>query len=78
MIFRDATAHNLTTTGHVWIVTEQALSANNTPVGTLGLELNYANDEKEHIRVSNKGVKYFTKVLRMKISATMKFSALNT
>lgn len=53
MIFRDATAHNLTGTGHVWIVTEQALSANNTPVGTLGLELNYANSEKEHIRVSN-------------------------
>lgn len=78
MIFRDATAHNLTTTGHVWIVTEQALSANNTPVGTLGLELNYANDEKEHIRVSNKGVKYLTnKMLKMKIFTTKMFLALN-
>lgn len=52
MIFRDARAHNLTGSGHVWIVTEQALHANNTPPGILGLELNYSQRENEHIRVS--------------------------
>lgn len=51
-IFRDAAAHNMTEAGHVWIVTEQALNANNTPDGVLGLQLLYANSEKEHIRVS--------------------------
>lgn len=51
-IFRDAAALNMTEAGHVWIVTEQALSANNTPDGVLGLQLVYANSEKEHIRVS--------------------------
>ena len=43
---------NMTDAGHVWIVTEQALTSNNTPVGVLGLQLNYADSEKEHIRVS--------------------------
>lgn len=33
-IFRDAAALNMTESGYVWIVTEQALNANNTP-GTL-------------------------------------------
>lgn len=51
-IFRDAAALNMTETGFVWIVTEQALNANNTPDGVLGLQLVYANSEKEHIRVS--------------------------
>lgn len=50
-IFRDAAAVNMTEAGHVWIVTEQALSANNTPDGVLGLQLVHANSEKEHIRV---------------------------
>jgi hypothetical protein len=40
----------MTDAGHVWIVTEQALLSNNTPVGTLGLKLNNDN-ETEHIRV---------------------------
>lgn len=51
VIFRDAANLNMTETGHVWIVTEQALYANNTPDGVLGLQLVYANSEKEHIRV---------------------------
>lgn len=51
-IFRDAAAHNMTEAGHVWIVTEQALNANNTPDGVLGLQLKFANDEMDHIRVS--------------------------
>lgn len=51
-IFRDAAALNMTEAGHVWIATEQALNANNTPDGVLGLQLVYANSEKEHIRVS--------------------------
>lgn len=42
----------MTEAGHVWIATEQALNANNTPDGVLGLQLVYANSEKEHIRVS--------------------------
>lgn len=49
-IFRDAAIYNMTDAGHVWIVTEQALQANNTPIGTLGLKLNNDN-ETEHIRV---------------------------
>lgn len=40
----------MTDAGHVWIVTEQALQANNTPIGTIGLKLNN-NNETEHIRV---------------------------
>lgn len=52
-IFRDAAIYNMTDAGHVWIVTEQALQANNTPIGTLGLKLNNDN-ETEHIRVSGK------------------------
>lgn len=40
----------MTDAGHVWIVTEQALFSNNTPIGTLGLKLNNDN-ETEHIRV---------------------------
>lgn len=51
IIFRDAAIYNMTDAGHVWIVTEQALFSNNTPVGTLGLKLNNDN-ETEHIRVS--------------------------
>lgn len=43
----------MTDAGHVWIVTEQALFANNTPIGTLGLKLNNDN-ETEHIRVRKK------------------------
>lgn len=41
----------MTEAGHVWIVTEQALFANNTPVGTLGLKLKNDN-ESDHIHVS--------------------------
>lgn len=51
IIFRDAAIYNMTDAGHVWIVTEQALLANNTPTGTIGLKLNNDN-ETEHIRVS--------------------------
>lgn len=42
----------MTGPNHVWIVTEQALNANNVPSGVLGLELHYSNNEREHIRVS--------------------------
>lgn len=52
VIFRDAAINNMTEGGHAWIVTEQALHANNTPVGVLGLVLEHANSDKEHIRVS--------------------------
>lgn len=43
----------MTEAGHVWIGTEQALLANNTPDGVLGLQLVHANSDKEHIRVSS-------------------------
>lgn len=52
VIFRDAALYNMTEAGHAWIVTEQALHANNTPVGVLGLVLEHANSDKGHIRVS--------------------------
>lgn len=50
-IFRDAAALNMTESGYVWIVTEQALNANNTPDGVIGLQLVQKN-ENNHIRVS--------------------------
>lgn len=52
VIFRDAGEYNMTGEGHVWIVTEQALHANNTPDGVLGLQLEHAHSDKGHIRVS--------------------------
>lgn len=53
VIFRDAAYLNMTEAGHVWIVTEQALHANNIPEGVLGLQLEHSNDELKHIRVSS-------------------------
>lgn len=44
----------MTESGYVWIVTEQALNANNTPDGVIGLQLVHAKSEKNHIRVSMK------------------------
>lgn len=43
---------NMTEAGYVWIVTEQALDAENSPEGLLGLKLINATDEKAHIRDS--------------------------
>lgn len=51
-IFRDAAALNMTESGYIWIVTEQALNANNTPDGVIGLQLVHAKNEKNHIKVS--------------------------
>lgn len=51
VIFRDAATFNMTESGYVWIVTEQALNANNTPFGVLGLQLEHANSDNRHIRV---------------------------
>lgn len=52
MIFRDAAALNMTDVGYAWIVTEQALEADNVPEGILGLKLINATNEKAHIRDS--------------------------
>lgn len=52
IIFRDASLMNMTESGYAWIVTEQALEADNTPEGLLGLKLVYATDERKHIRDS--------------------------
>ena len=51
-IFKDAQDLNMTGEGYVWIVTEQALAAENVPAGTLGLRLNHADDEQKHIHDS--------------------------
>lgn len=52
MIFRDAAEFNMTDAGYAWIVTEQALKADNVPEGILGLQLVNATNEKAHIRDS--------------------------
>lgn len=52
VIFRDARLLNMTDEGYVWIVTEQALEAENVPVGVLGLKLVHATNEKAHIKDS--------------------------
>lgn len=52
MIFADATALNMTRSGYAWIVTEQALEAENVPEGILGLRLENATNEEAHIRDS--------------------------
>lgn len=52
VIFRDAGMLNMTETGYVWIVTEQALEASNVPEGTLGLKLVNATAEQAHIQDS--------------------------
>ncbi|KAL0818978.1 hypothetical protein ABMA28_008267 [Loxostege sticticalis] len=52
IIFRDATFLNMTTTGYVWMVTEQALDAANAPEGLLGLRLVNATNEHAHIQDS--------------------------
>jgi glutamate receptor ionotropic, NMDA 1 len=49
IIFRDAADRNMTEAGYVWIVTEQALDANNVPEGTIGLKLVNASNELAHI-----------------------------
>ncbi|KAI8437578.1 hypothetical protein MSG28_011864 [Choristoneura fumiferana] len=51
-IFRDATLLNMTTAGYVWVVTEQALDAENAPEGLLGLRLVNATNEHAHIQDS--------------------------
>jgi len=48
-IFRDAALLNLTGEGHMWLVTEQALSSTNVPIGTLGLRQLHATNEAAHI-----------------------------
>ncbi|KAK4876462.1 hypothetical protein RN001_012884 [Aquatica leii] len=52
IIFRDASLYNMTEAGYAWIVTEQALKADNVPEGILGLKLVNATNEKAHIRDS--------------------------
>ncbi|XP_063242581.1 glutamate [NMDA] receptor subunit 1 [Bacillus rossius redtenbacheri] len=52
VIFRDAGLLNMTGRSNVWIVTEQALDADNVPEGTLGLKLVNATDETAHIQDS--------------------------
>ena len=48
-MFIDAKSLNMTGSGYVWIVTEQALRSENVPEGTMGLTLVGAGDERGHI-----------------------------
>ncbi|ODN01368.1 Glutamate [NMDA] receptor subunit 1 [Orchesella cincta] len=48
-IFQAAASHNLTESGHVWIVTEQLLRSRDIPQGALGIKLLNADNEKAHI-----------------------------
>ncbi|XP_071442284.1 glutamate [NMDA] receptor subunit 1-like isoform X2 [Hetaerina americana] len=52
VIFRDAALLNMTEAGYVWLVTEQALDAENVPVGALGLRLVNATKERAHVQDS--------------------------
>ncbi|XP_048518841.1 glutamate [NMDA] receptor subunit 1 isoform X1 [Dendroctonus ponderosae] len=52
VIFKDAASLNMTDAGYAWIVTEQALEADNVPEGILGLKLVNATNERAHIRDS--------------------------
>ena len=51
-IFREAKRLNMTGEGHVWLVTEQALYADEVPVGAIGLQQIHAGNEAAHIRDS--------------------------
>lgn len=42
----------MTGEGHVWLVTEQALYADEVPVGAIGLQQIHAGNEAAHIRDS--------------------------
>lgn len=48
-LFMDAARLNMTGSGYVWIVTEQALQSGHVPSGTLGLQLVGADSERAHI-----------------------------
>lgn len=48
-IFHDADYLNMTDGNFVWIVTEQALNSTLVPIGTLGLQLQYAHDVQAHV-----------------------------
>lgn len=52
VIFRDAALFNMTDAGYAWIVTEQALEADNIPSGMLGLKLVNSTNEEAHIHDS--------------------------
>ena len=45
----DAARLNMTGSGYVWIVTEQALLSTHVPQGAIGLQLVGAGDERGHI-----------------------------
>ncbi|KAK9498451.1 hypothetical protein O3M35_003086 [Rhynocoris fuscipes] len=52
VIFQDAANLNMTDGGYIWIVTEQAMDTRNVPVGTIGLKLVHATNERAHIQDS--------------------------
>ncbi|OQV18471.1 Glutamate [NMDA] receptor subunit 1 [Hypsibius exemplaris] len=49
-VYHHARLAGLFDSGHVWLVTEQALGAANAPTGTLGLKLLHNGQVEEHIR----------------------------
>ncbi|RWS31910.1 hypothetical protein B4U80_10436 [Leptotrombidium deliense] len=56
MIFEEIVSLNMTSSGFVWIVSEQALLAVNKPDGILGLKLIDSDNEESHIKDSVKVV----------------------
>ncbi|XP_069999556.1 glutamate [NMDA] receptor subunit 1-like isoform X1 [Penaeus vannamei] len=69
-IFHDASYMNMTGRGYVWVVTEQALSAEYVPSGTIGLKLVNASDEDAHITDSLYVLAKALKKLREEENAT--------
>ncbi|CAL4247928.1 unnamed protein product, partial [Meganyctiphanes norvegica] len=63
-IFHDANYLNMTGTGYVWMVTEQALFADHVPTGTIGLRLVNASNESAHITDSLRVLALALKKLR--------------
>ncbi|XP_071531320.1 glutamate [NMDA] receptor subunit 1-like isoform X2 [Panulirus ornatus] len=55
-LFLDATSLNMTETGYVWLVSEEALHAKHVLPGALGLQLKYADRYDDHITDSLKVV----------------------
>ncbi|KAK3886131.1 hypothetical protein Pcinc_009708 [Petrolisthes cinctipes] len=62
-IFHDARYLNVTSEGYVWLVGEEALHADNAPLGTLALTLNHAHDYNAHITDSLRVVARALKLL---------------
>ncbi|RWS11095.1 glutamate [NMDA] receptor subunit 1-like protein [Dinothrombium tinctorium] len=69
-IFAQIQSLNMTSSGFVWLVTEQALNASNKPNGILGLKLIDGDNEEAHIKDSVKVVMMALRDLYLKKNIT--------